>query len=253
MTRCFTSCQWRRSDDPQRLCSLLGNFSILRVDFVLKRHMGYYLLQVYVPSSLLVMLSWVSFFIHREATADRVNIGVMTFLSLTTLSFDIRSYTAAVSYLTALDWFVIMAYVFLFASLLQFAFVHYFTKVSWERRSSHLQVAIFQFGYGESLFNDLLKNDRDANVASALIYSSHQQRTNRRLGLSSDRAEWRRSLEFWFCLSGDMEYKRAMRQRATRFGVNSRSELDVVSCLVFPLSFVLLNVFYWIYFLHLQD
>lgn len=92
--------------------------------------MGYYLLQVYVPSSLLVMLSWVSFFIHREATADRVNIGVMTFLSLTTLSFDIRSYTAAVSYLTALDWFVIMAYVFLFASLLQFAFVHYFTKVS---------------------------------------------------------------------------------------------------------------------------
>jgi gamma-aminobutyric acid receptor subunit alpha len=91
--------------------------------------MGYYLLQVYVPSSLLVMLSWVSFFIHREATADRVNIGVMTFLSLTTLSFDIRSYTAAVSYLTALDWFVIMAYVFLFASLLQFAFVHYFTKV----------------------------------------------------------------------------------------------------------------------------
>jgi gamma-aminobutyric acid receptor subunit alpha len=106
-----------------------GNFSILRVDFVLKRHMGYYILQVYVPSSMLVMLSWVSFFIHREATADRVNIGAMTFLSLTTLSFDIRNYTAAVSYLTALDWFVIMAYVFLLASLLQFAFVHYFTKV----------------------------------------------------------------------------------------------------------------------------
>ena len=68
-------------------------------------------------------------FIHREATADRVNIGVMTFLSLATLSFDIRNYTAPVSYLTALDWFVIMAYAFLLASLLQFAFVHYFTKV----------------------------------------------------------------------------------------------------------------------------
>ena len=106
-----------------------GNYSILRVDFVLKRHMGYYILQVYVPSSMLVMLSWVSFFIHREATADRVNIGVMTFLSLATLSFDIRNYTAVVSYLTALDWFVIMAYAFLLASLLQFAFVHYFTKV----------------------------------------------------------------------------------------------------------------------------
>ena len=115
--------------EAQTTGSALGNFSILRINFVLKRHMGYYILQVYIPGSMLVMLSWVSFFIHREATADRVNIGVMTFLSLTTLSFDIRNYTAAVSYLTALDWFVIIAYVFLLASLLQFAFVHYFTKV----------------------------------------------------------------------------------------------------------------------------
>ncbi|CAF4934676.1 unnamed protein product, partial [Rotaria socialis] len=118
------------------------NFSILHVDFVLKRHMGYYILQVYIPSSMLVILSWVSFFIHREATADRVNIGVMTFLSLTTLSFDIRNYTAAVPYLTALDWFVMMTHAFLLASLLQFSFVHYFTK----------------FGYGEPLtyFTDSL-------------------------------------------------------------------------------------------------
>jgi gamma-aminobutyric acid receptor subunit alpha len=113
---------------------LIGNSSILRVDFVLKRHMGYYILQVYVPSSMLVILSWVSFYIHREATADRVNIGAMTFLSLTTLSFDIRNYTAAVPYLTALDWFVIMAYTFLLASLLEFAFVHYFTKVCFSSR-----------------------------------------------------------------------------------------------------------------------
>jgi gamma-aminobutyric acid receptor subunit alpha len=104
--------------------------------------MGYYILQVYIPSSMLVMLSWVSFFIHREATADRVNIGVMTFLSLTTLSFDIRNYTAAVSYLTALDYFVIMTYVFLLASLLQFAFVHYFTKVK-ENLILFFEISIF--------------------------------------------------------------------------------------------------------------
>jgi len=126
-----TDMNGRKYTQKISICTMifLGNFSMLRVDFVLKRHMGYYILQVYIPSSMLVMLSWVSFFIHREATADRVNIGVMTFLSLATLSFDIRNYTAAVSYLTALDWFVIMAYAFLLASLLQFAFVHYFTKV----------------------------------------------------------------------------------------------------------------------------
>ena len=37
--------------------------------------MGYFLIQVYVPCSLLVVLSWVAFWINREATADRIALG----------------------------------------------------------------------------------------------------------------------------------------------------------------------------------
>ena len=64
---------------------LLYSISFLYLDFflhkfvgmniVLKRHMGFYMLQVYVPCIMLVILSWVSFFINREATSDRSNIG----------------------------------------------------------------------------------------------------------------------------------------------------------------------------------
>ncbi|CAF1355234.1 unnamed protein product [Adineta ricciae] len=193
------------------------NFSVLRVDFVLKRHMGYYIIQVYIPSSMLVMLSWVSFFIHREATADRVNIAAMSVLSLTTLSFDIRNHTATVSYLTALDWFVIMSHVFLFASLIQFAFVHYFTK----------------FGYGEPLIrlqdsfdNEILTNDSMLNARSSIIYSdvANIHGKSKTLFLSSSHRYFYR---FWFCLSGNTDYKRSIRKRTSRFGVNSRSDLDV--------------------------
>ena len=42
---------------------------------------------MFLVSMLVNALMGFHFFIHREATADRVNIGVMTFLSLTTLSF----------------------------------------------------------------------------------------------------------------------------------------------------------------------
>ena len=45
------------------------------MSFKLQRHMGYFLIQVYVPCTLIVILSWVSFWIHREATADRVGLG----------------------------------------------------------------------------------------------------------------------------------------------------------------------------------
>jgi hypothetical protein len=45
------------------------------VSFHLQRHMGNFLIQVYGPCVLLVVLSWVSFWLNREATADRVSLG----------------------------------------------------------------------------------------------------------------------------------------------------------------------------------
>jgi len=52
-----------------------GEYSTLKVNFKLKRHMGYFLIQVYVPSTLIVILSWVTFWLNREASADRVGLG----------------------------------------------------------------------------------------------------------------------------------------------------------------------------------
>lgn len=48
---------------------------MLLVYFHLQRHMGNFLIQVYGPCVLLVVLSWVSFWLNREATADRVSLG----------------------------------------------------------------------------------------------------------------------------------------------------------------------------------
>lgn len=48
---------------------------MLLVSFHLQRHMGNFLIQVYGPCVLLVVLSWVSFWLNREATADRVSLG----------------------------------------------------------------------------------------------------------------------------------------------------------------------------------
>ena len=39
------------------------------------------LLQVYVPCTLIVVLSWVGFWLNREATSDRVGLGEITAIS----------------------------------------------------------------------------------------------------------------------------------------------------------------------------
>nr|XP_012215110.1 PREDICTED: gamma-aminobutyric acid receptor alpha-like isoform X2 [Linepithema humile] len=106
-----------------------GEFSVLQVSFNLQRHTGYFLIQVYVPCVLIVVLSWVSFWIHREATSDRVGLGITTVLTLSTISLDSRTDLPKVRYATALDWFLLMSFGYCIATLLEFAGVHYFTKV----------------------------------------------------------------------------------------------------------------------------
>ncbi len=58
--------------------SFPAQFTVLFANFILRRHMGYFLINVYVPCSLLVILSWVSFWINREATEDRIVVGTET-------------------------------------------------------------------------------------------------------------------------------------------------------------------------------
>ncbi|XP_037080520.1 LOW QUALITY PROTEIN: gamma-aminobutyric acid receptor alpha-like [Pollicipes pollicipes] len=109
-----------------------GLYSILQVNFNLQRHTGYFMINVYLPCTLIVVLSWVSFWINREATADRVSLGITSVLTLSTISIESRTSLPKVSYATALDWFLLVSFGFVIATLLEFASVHFFTKVTYE-------------------------------------------------------------------------------------------------------------------------
>ncbi|XP_050094954.1 gamma-aminobutyric acid receptor alpha-like [Anopheles aquasalis] len=106
----------------------VSEYSMLLVSFHLQRHMGNFLIQVYGPCVLLVVLSWVSFWLNREATADRVSLGITTVLTMTFLGLEARTDLPKVPYPTALDFFVFLSFAFIFATIIQFAIVHYFTK-----------------------------------------------------------------------------------------------------------------------------
>ncbi|VDL64215.1 unnamed protein product [Nippostrongylus brasiliensis] len=61
-----------------------GTYSCLRTVLELRRQFSYYLLQLYIPSCMLVIVSWVSFWIDRTAVPARVTLGVTTLLTMTT-------------------------------------------------------------------------------------------------------------------------------------------------------------------------
>ncbi|XP_076042745.1 uncharacterized protein LOC143026366 isoform X2 [Oratosquilla oratoria] len=109
--------------------------STLTVVFSLKRLTGFFLLQVYVPCILIVCCSWVAFWITKKDVPGRVALGALTVLSMTNLGFGGRSAWPAVSYATALDYFVILCFAFVFAAVLEFASIHFMERLVLKQRA----------------------------------------------------------------------------------------------------------------------
>lgn len=52
-----------------------GNFTCLAVVFELRRRLGYHLFHTYIPSALIVVMSWISFWIKPEAIPARITVS----------------------------------------------------------------------------------------------------------------------------------------------------------------------------------
>ena len=102
----------------------LGNYSCLQATFTLQRQVGFFMLQTYIPSMLIVILSWVGFWINKDSEPARIALGVTTVLTMTTQLTTSRSNTMRVSYLKAIDVWYSICMLFVFSALVEFAFVN---------------------------------------------------------------------------------------------------------------------------------
>ena len=101
-----------------------GKFTCLEVVFKFKRRLGYYLFHTYVPTCLIVIMSWISFWIKPEAVPARVTLGVTSLLTLSTQHANSQKSLPPVSYIKAIDVFMSGCTVFVFLSLMEYALVN---------------------------------------------------------------------------------------------------------------------------------
>ncbi|XP_076356497.1 glycine receptor subunit alpha-2-like isoform X2 [Tachypleus tridentatus] len=115
----------------------VGVFSYLNVTFVLKRQNGYHMVQTYLPTFLIVTISWVSFWLNVDAVPARVTLGVTTLLTLTTVASGVRTQLPPVSYVKAIDVWIGACSVMVFGALLEFTLVNYLSRS--KMKAEHLK------------------------------------------------------------------------------------------------------------------
>ncbi|KAK7097235.1 hypothetical protein V1264_004245 [Littorina saxatilis] len=211
--------------------------SVLTVYFDFRRHTGYFLIQVYVPCSMLVALSWVSFWINREATSDRITLGSTTMLTMTYLALESRDNLPRVAYSTALDIYVLMCFFYIFATIVQFAIVHHFTK----------------YGTAEPMERQPDSEDEDEDSMESELGLTADELDNGvgRQGPTKFSSACPRSLTVALSCLLSARKTRLNKRVRNALGLNSVSKIDRAARVVFPASFIVLNILYWIAYIDL--
>lgn len=62
----------------------------MSVYFNLSRRMGYFTIQTYIPCTLIVVLSWVSFWINKDAVPARTSLGELLYFPAFIQHYDVK-------------------------------------------------------------------------------------------------------------------------------------------------------------------
>ncbi len=88
-------------------------YSSATVTLEVKRHTQFYIWQMMVPLGIVLGMAFAVFFLPPKDLSDRMSVIIASLLTVVALSYSLHSGLPKISYLTAIDWFFVLAYVFL--------------------------------------------------------------------------------------------------------------------------------------------
>uniref|UniRef100_A0A3Q1JAH4 GABA(C) receptor n=1 Tax=Anabas testudineus TaxID=64144 RepID=A0A3Q1JAH4_ANATE len=194
--------------------SSTGWYNRLFINFILRRHIFFFMLQTYFPTMLMVVLSWVSFWIDRRAVPARVSLGITTVLTMSTIITGVSSSMPQVSYVKAVDIYLWTSFLFVFLSVIEYAAVNYCTTLEEMRKLKGGKVSLTPF---PKMTTTLTSDPLTTPTQSPDIRPMEGTRLRRR---------------------------RSARQNVDLL-VSHSYMIDSYSRLAFPLSYLLFNTIYW--------
>uniref|UniRef100_UPI0037E734DF gamma-aminobutyric acid receptor subunit beta-4-like n=1 Tax=Semicossyphus pulcher TaxID=241346 RepID=UPI0037E734DF len=254
-----------------------GSYPRLSLSFRIKRNIGYFILQTYMPSILITILSWVSFWINYDASAARVALGVTTVLTMTTINTHLRETLPKIPYVKAIDVYLMGCFVFVFLALLEYAFVNYVffgrgpanqKKINERLNKSNNERTRYEEkrlreqvdAYGNILLTTLEMNNE---VMPSDVGSSVSDSRNSVMSFDSSGVQFRKPMAPRDGFSHHSLDRSAMRSRANcrlrrrssklKLKIPNLSDVSTIdkwSRVIFPITFGFFNLIYWLYYVN---
>uniref|UniRef100_A0A8C4RM20 Gamma-aminobutyric acid type A receptor subunit beta1 n=2 Tax=Erpetoichthys calabaricus TaxID=27687 RepID=A0A8C4RM20_ERPCA len=248
-----------------------GSYPRLSLNFQLKRNIGYFILQTYMPSTLITILSWVSFWINYDASAARVALGITTVLTMTTISTHLRETLPKIPYVKAIDIYLMGCFVFVFLALLEYAFVNYVffgrgpqlqKKAAEKATQANNEKSKLDTNKVDAHGNILLTTLEIRNeVSGSEVLTSINDPRATMFSYDSASIQYRKpvtSRDVYGRSVADRHLphkKGRLRRRASQIKIKipdltDVNAIDKWSRIIFPITFTFFNVVYWLYYVH---
>ncbi|XP_008543806.1 glutamate-gated chloride channel isoform X1 [Microplitis demolitor] len=217
-----------------------GEYSCLKVDLLFKREFSYYLIQIYIPCCMLVIVSWVSFWLDQSAVPARVSLGVTTLLTMATQTSGINASLPPVSYTKAIDVWTGVCLTFVFGALLEFALVNYASRSDMHRENMKKKYREIEHSSSVDPSTELLEPDGSTNFQMKPLVRHTED------SMTMDKV---RQCEVHMM---QPPKKNCCRSWLSKFPTRSK-RIDVISRITFPLVFALFNLAYWSTYLFREE
>ncbi|XP_041832129.1 gamma-aminobutyric acid receptor subunit rho-2-like isoform X2 [Melanotaenia boesemani] len=220
--------------------SSTGWYNRLYINFTLRRHIFFFLLQTYFPATLMVMLSWVSFWIDRRAVPARVSLGITTVLTMSTIITGVNASMPRVSYIKAVDIYLWVSFVFVFLSVLEYAAVNYLTTVrdgkdrKLREKSQSLPCSC-GLPHTKTMMMDGTYSEADANSLAGYTRASMA---------AEDASDKQERMVVHLTLDNESAGTKKKGIRGFRIIQNTHT-IDTYSRMIFPGAYILFNLIYW--------
>lgn len=185
--------------------------TVLVIEFSFYRRLTLSFITIYFPSALIVLISFVSFWLDSQSVPGRVSLVITSLLTLITQLLHIRSQLPAISCVTALDIWFFVCVSFISSALFEFALAYNFSR----------------------------------KVSDAVTVARVTEQTLQREGMHENLVRTERIAQQLYnhaCFNHKTRYERIFESIVS---VN----LDRVCKLAFPVAFVVFLVVYWSYYL----